>query len=276
MLSLGFLFHSVAVCCILYGVALMQCWSYFRKFKRRDGWAIQALIKATRPLLVSFKIGQRDLIIELIFSGFVAFLVQHQQKLLLGWIRVTLYYFVGVVLSQYTLLAELAIQDDISIVTNVLGLLADVSISFFMIFLLQRSKTGFKRSTDMLNRLIIFSVNTGLPTSLTSILTVVLLEAAPGTFIYIFIYLLLCHFYTNCLLITLNGRDAIRSASQPTSTDQYAMSIPLEISGRTTTNQNLSTQEPIAIRIQQTTQNFQSDDAKDSQSYGREHDVEAK
>ncbi|KAF5366420.1 hypothetical protein D9758_009788 [Tetrapyrgos nigripes] len=137
-----------------------------------------------------------------------------------------------------------------------------------MIILFQRAKTGFKRTTDLLNRLILFSVNTGLPTSLTSIITVVLLEAAPGTFIYIFYHDRTV--YTNCLLITLNGREQIRNASQSTSTGEFGMSIPLEISNRRTNvgnnatidnTANHGTKDPIAIRInQETMENF--DDAK--------------
>ncbi|THU95227.1 hypothetical protein K435DRAFT_966565 [Dendrothele bispora CBS 962.96] len=308
--TLGFLFHSVAACCILYGVAIMQGLGYFRKFKGRDGWGLQTLVATvllcetgqiaflwsavykyavtSDPTAIAFI--KKELIIQLLFSGAIGLLVQHfycyriymlsKNFFLAGLVSLcsigcvaSLYYFVGLSLSRYTLLSELALQNNVSVATNVMGLLADVCISFFMIILLQRSKTGFKRSTDTLNRLIIFSVNTGLPTSLCSILTVVLIEAAPGTFVYIFVYLLLCHFYTICLLVTLNERDAVRSGSQPvTSTDQYAVSIPLG-----NTNPNPTTQEPIAIRIHQTTQNFQEEDAKDSRSYGHDgNDVEAK
>jgi len=65
------------------------------------------------------------------------------------------------------------------------------------------------------------------------------LEAAPGTFIYIFVYLMLCHctflivllqpafrlifwwgiVYTICFLVTLNGRDFVKSGSEPVSSD---------------------------------------------------------
>ncbi|GAV99375.1 hypothetical protein LENED_000828 [Lentinula edodes] len=224
-----------------------------------------------------------NLIIELIFSGMIAFLVQHfycyriyalsKSRLLSGFVSltslgslVTLYYFIGVVLSQYTELAQLALLDvrlgftfyfikltyaqNVSIVTNVLGIVSDLAITFLMIFLLQRSKTGFKNTTDVLNRLIVFTFNTGIPTSLCSIVTLILLEGVPGTFIYIFVYVSMGRFYTNCLLVTLNSRDYIRQGlnSDLTSTNEnYALSIPnnalesrLEFAGTNSTTDGIS------------------------------------
>ncbi|KAJ3838648.1 hypothetical protein F5878DRAFT_619006 [Lentinula raphanica] len=290
--TLGFLSHAVVLCCILYGAGCMQAWFYYRKYSKRDNWAIQALVAAViicdtcqigflyaavynytvtnqgNPLALA-KIDP-NLIIELIFSGMIAFLVQHfychriyalsHSWLLAGFVSmtslgslVTLYYFIGVVLSQYTELAQLALLDNVSIATNVLGIVSDLAITFLMIYLLQRSKTGFRNTTDVLNRLIVFTFNTGIPTSLLSILTLILLEGVPGTFIYIFVYVSMGRFYTNCLLVTLNSRDYIRqglSSNGASTSENYAMSIPnnalesrLEFAGSD------STAEPISIRI---------------------------
>ncbi|KAJ3882064.1 hypothetical protein F5051DRAFT_62585 [Lentinula edodes] len=290
--TLGFLSHAVVLCCILYGAGCMQAWFYYRKYSKRDSWTVQTLVAAVvicdtcqigflyaavynytvtnqgNPLALA-KLDP-NLIIELIFSGMIAFLVQHfycyriyalsKSWLLSGFVSltslgslVTLYYFIGVVLSQYTELAQLALLDNVSIVTNVLGIVSDFAITFLMIFLLQRSKTGFKNTTDVLNRLIVFTFNTGIPTSLCSIVTLILLEGVPGTFIYIFVYVSMGRFYTNCLLVTLNSRDYIRQGlnSDLTSTSEnYALSIPnnalesrLEFAG---TN---STTDGISIRI---------------------------
>ncbi|GAV99376.1 hypothetical protein LENED_000830 [Lentinula edodes] len=303
--TLGFLSHAVVLCCILYGAGCMQAWFYYRKYSKRDSWTVQTLVAAViicdtcqigflyaavynytvtnqgNPLALA-KLDP-NLIIELIFSGMIAFLVQHfycyriyalsKSRLLSGFVSltslgslVTLYYFIGVVLSQYTELAQLALLDvrlgftfyfikltyaqNVSIVTNVLGIVSDLAITFLMIFLLQRSKTGFKNTTDVLNRLIVFTFNTGIPTSLCSIVTLILLEGVPGTFIYIFVYVSMGRFYTNCLLVTLNSRDYIRQGlnSDLTSTNEnYALSIPnnalesrLEFAGTNSTTDGIS------------------------------------
>ncbi|KAF5366430.1 hypothetical protein D9758_009764 [Tetrapyrgos nigripes] len=321
--TFGFLFHSIVICSLLYGVALMQGWSYFTRYKGKDGLGIQLMV-ATVLLcdtcqvsflwaavykytltsqadpLVMTKIVP-ELIIELIFSGFVAFVVQHfycyriftlsKNIFLAGFISLcslgsiaTLYYFIGVVLSQYTLLSELALQNNISIATNVLGLVTDAGISIIMIALLQRSKTGFRRSTDLLNRLILFSVNTGerkLQTKISSSgmnTKSISSQCRPSNKSD---FDLDGHpVYTNCLLITLNGREYMRNGSEPPSTGDF-MSIPLEISGRRTNPSNVDNisghdhghgakDGPIAIRInQQTTQNF--DDAKAGASEDHGH-----
>ncbi|KAJ3761261.1 hypothetical protein EV360DRAFT_80429 [Lentinula raphanica] len=326
--TLGFLSHAVVLCCILYG-GLWNFSSVIESdFEGHDSGVLQQLLSAIRAKLdfstvvkflrkaISYStistaavynytvtnqgnplalaeidpVAARNLIIELIFSGMIAFLVQHfychriyalsHSWLLAGfvsmtslgslgtiilvpavWIKltiriyhtVTLYYFIGVVLSQYTELAQLALLDNVSIATNVLGIVSDLAITFLMIYLLQRSKTGFRNTTDVLNKLIVFTFNTGIPTSLLSILTLILLEGVPGTFIYIFVYVSLGRFYTNCLLVTLNSRDYIRqglSSNGASTSENYAMSIPnnalesrLEFAGSD------STAEPISIRI---------------------------
>ncbi|KAJ3740638.1 hypothetical protein DFH05DRAFT_435279 [Lentinula detonsa] len=272
--TLGFLSHAVVLCCILYGAGCMQAWFYYRKYSRRDSWPIQVLVAAViicdtcqigflyaavynytvtnqgNPLALA-KID-KNLIIELLFSGMIAFLVQHfychriyalsKSRLLAGLVSltslgslVTLYYFIGVVLR----------------------IVSDLAITFLMIWLLQRSKTGFKNTTDVLNRLIVFTFNTGIPTSLCSIVTLILLEGVPGTFIYIFVYVSMGRFYTNCLLVTLNSRDYIRqglSSNGASTSENYAMSIPnnalesrLEFAGTD------STAEGISIRIDRDT-----------------------
>ena len=57
---------------------------------------------------------------------------------------------------------------------GVLGAVADVSIAAVLIFFLQRSRTGFKKSETIINRLIIYSVNTGLLTGLVAIVSVIM------------------------------------------------------------------------------------------------------
>ncbi|KAJ3934026.1 MAG: hypothetical protein NXY57DRAFT_1037151 [Lentinula lateritia] len=296
----------------------MQAWFYYRKYSKRDSWTVQTLVAAViicdtcqigflyaavynytvtnqgNPLALT-KLDP-NLIIELIFSGMIAFLVQHfycyriyalsKSWLLSGFVSLTSLGsldFIGVVLSQYTELAQLALLDNVSIVTNVLGIVSDFAITFLMIFLLQRSKTGFKNTTDVLNRLIVFTFNTGQSHLVFSI------SNETGTFEYWsrhtdFTMLhrdfnsvsfhpdkkwvdvrgisafeskhLIFQFwtvYTNCLLVTLNSRDYIRQGlnSDLTSTSEnYALSIPnnplesrLEFAG---TN---STTDGISIRI---------------------------
>uniref|UniRef100_A0A0W0F3V4 DUF6534 domain-containing protein n=1 Tax=Moniliophthora roreri TaxID=221103 RepID=A0A0W0F3V4_MONRR len=103
----------------------------------------------------------------------------------------------------------------------------DMAISAVMIFYLQRSKTGVRKSTDIINRMIIFTFNTGLPTSVTALLSIISLHAMPNTFIYIFFYLLTGRLYTNSLLVTLNARKYLLEG-QPSAMPRIGFKIPRE------------------------------------------------
>lgn len=56
---------------------------------------------------------------------------------------------------------------------NALAAVSDVAIAVILIFLLQRSRTGFRRSDSVINRLILFSLNTGLLTSIDALLSLI-------------------------------------------------------------------------------------------------------
>lgn len=78
-----------------------------------------------------------------------------------------------------------------STTTNSLSAAADILISVSMVFLLQKSKTGYKKTTDVINRLvsfviirgaevlelkitqILFTFNAGLPTSVCALVAVI-------------------------------------------------------------------------------------------------------
>ncbi|KAJ7194075.1 hypothetical protein GGX14DRAFT_405039 [Mycena pura] len=120
----------------------------------------------------------------------------------------------------------------LGIAVNSLSAACDIVISIVLIFLLKLSKTGFKKSTALINKLIIFTFNTGILARSANqsqrsanryISNCEQVAASPTTFIYIFFFLLLGRLYTNSLLVTLNSRDYITSASQSASGEQYSL-----------------------------------------------------
>ncbi|KAF9065861.1 hypothetical protein BDP27DRAFT_1450038 [Rhodocollybia butyracea] len=106
---------------------------------------------------------------------------------------------------------ELAVElKGLSITVNALAAAGDVLIAAILSFLLQGSKTGFRRSDSMLNTLTLYAVNTGMLTSLCAVASLISIVAAPNTFIYIAFFFCMGRLYTNSLLATLNARKAIR------------------------------------------------------------------
>ncbi|KAJ7682005.1 hypothetical protein DFH06DRAFT_1159968 [Mycena polygramma] len=111
-------------------------------------------------------------------------------------------------------LTDLMALNTLGIIANVLTTVVDITISVVLVVLLHFAKTGFKRTTDMINRLMIFAFNAGLPTSICAILNNICLIGFPNTFLYLFFFLLVGRLYTNSILVTLNCREYINSADQ--------------------------------------------------------------
>jgi len=100
---------------------------------------------------------------------------------------------------------------EVSISINVLAAAGDVLIAVVLCSMLQKSRTGFQESDTMINKLIIFTMNTGLLTSLCAVASFISILAAPNTFIYIAFFFNIGRFYSNTLMATLNARRGVRS-----------------------------------------------------------------
>ncbi|KIY48811.1 hypothetical protein FISHEDRAFT_73274 [Fistulina hepatica ATCC 64428] len=139
-------------------------------------------------------------------------------------------------------------------VTNTLTAVTDIAISAVMIYLLQISKTGFQRSTDLLNRLIIFTFGTGLPTALSALLSAITANTNPNTLIYALFNAFLGRFYTNCLLVNLNARDYIRGMNNTTLSDVE----DIQLSARSCSSRNGTRSNTFRINVETTTNVFRS------------------
>ncbi|KAG6872102.1 hypothetical protein C0995_012988 [Termitomyces sp. Mi166 len=88
----------------------------------------------------------------------------------------------------------------------------DVLITLILCILLHHSRTGFHRSDTMINKLILFAVNTGFLTSLCAVASLISIVVAGDTFLYIAFYFCIGRLYSNSLLATLNARKMIRGS----------------------------------------------------------------
>lgn len=89
---------------------------------------------------------------------------------------------------------------------NAMGAASDLAIALTLVALLHRARTGFRRSETIINRLILFSINTGLLTSMCAVLSLVTITVFPSTFIYMTFFVCVSRLYTNTLYATLNAR----------------------------------------------------------------------
>lgn len=89
---------------------------------------------------------------------------------------------------------------------------ADTCVALTLAFYLWRNKTGLTRPDSLVNKLIAYTVNTGLLTVLDASAGLISYAARPTTLIFIAFYLNLSKFYVNSYLATLNVRKTLMSS----------------------------------------------------------------
>ncbi|KDQ58601.1 hypothetical protein JAAARDRAFT_176614 [Jaapia argillacea MUCL 33604] len=248
--TLGAMFIGVIVATALWGVSCVQTWHYYSHYKV-DLSHIRFLVATAfisdtihqmlithmlytylvtnfcNPTILGSMIW--SLVVEIFFNGLTAFLVQIFFTIriwkLSQCISITLFVLLlvlaefGVVLAyplkalHFSTVAQLSELKSLSMTVNVLAAASDVVIAAVMCVLLHRSRKGLELLDTMIKKLMIFSVNTGLMTSVCAVLSLITISTCPGTFIYIAFYFTLGRLYVNSLLATLNARNSLRSSA---------------------------------------------------------------
>ncbi|KAJ7623593.1 hypothetical protein FB45DRAFT_926163 [Roridomyces roridus] len=209
-------------------VALVQAWYYFTH--QSDTWPLKLFVAC----VVAFDTIHQALIVhavwsmvvEVLFNGLTALFVQaflilriwrlSKGNILLtgsaGALCVGNFAYVAKALPMTTF-AELTTIKGLSLAINITGAATDVLIAAILCFLLLGSRTGFSRSDSMINKLVLFFVNTGLITSVFAIASLISITTAPDAFIYILFFFCMGRLYSNSLLAVLNARKSIKESS---------------------------------------------------------------
>ncbi|EPQ57835.1 hypothetical protein GLOTRDRAFT_136687 [Gloeophyllum trabeum ATCC 11539] len=85
----------------------------------------------------------------------------------------------------------------------------DLIVAFSLIWFLEHSRTGFDRSDSRINLLMIYTINTGLITSIVSVVIVVTYASLPSTLIFLGLVEIQSKLYANSFLASLNARTHI-------------------------------------------------------------------
>lgn len=260
--TLGCVFIGVLIAMSLWGASTVQTYYYFNRYPKDELWLKslvlvvwildtihQGMITHTAYTYLITEYGNvayldvivKTLLYEVIVSGILVFLVQsffvlriyklsHNniyvvvflELLVIGELVVSLIYTdKGLKLGTYSKLVQIA---NLSRAINALAAVSDVAIAVSLIFLLQRSRTGFRRSDTVINRLILFSLNTGLLTSIDALLSLITITVLPNTFVYILFFVTISRLYTNSLLATLNNRKSLSGGLGDESTGETSFS----------------------------------------------------
>ncbi|KAJ3987968.1 hypothetical protein F5890DRAFT_1494299 [Lentinula detonsa] len=302
--TFGAAYIGIVVAAMLLGISVIQGFYYFTHHEDRwilRGLVVavlifdlihQILITHTGWVyLVSFsqqpaKLGTViwSLLAEVLFNGLTAFCVQcfltYRIWKLSGakvWLTTIVISFV---LSEFACVIAFAIiaflrvktfeqlsaeLKGLSVTVNAVAVAGDLFIAGILTLLLQRSKTGFRKSDTMINKLIIFAVNTGGLTSICAVASLISILAAPATFIYISFFFSMGRLYTNSLLANLNARSMIRKAAEGINTITGDASISFKDYARHASSSKLVFQHSrnlnatnISIQVD-TTREFMSD-----------------
>ncbi|KAI0368640.1 hypothetical protein BV20DRAFT_1053832 [Pilatotrama ljubarskyi] len=90
----------------------------------------------------------------------------------------------------------------------------DVLLCGALVILLSRSRTGTVGANRLINKLMLFTVNTGLLTSVYAILAVVMVLVSPMTSFFVMFYYIGARLYSVSLLATLNSRASLRMEAE--------------------------------------------------------------
>ncbi|KAJ8088006.1 hypothetical protein PM082_013557 [Marasmius tenuissimus] len=95
-------------------------------------------------------------------------------------------------------------------VTHATNAFLDVLFVIAMLTLLHQDQSVFVGTNKMVNRLTVVVINTGLATTVFTLLTIIFLAAKPDTLIYVFFNFMISPLYGNSVLANLNSREFVR------------------------------------------------------------------
>ncbi|KAF9459749.1 hypothetical protein BDZ94DRAFT_992969 [Collybia nuda] len=90
--------------------------------------------------------------------------------------------------------------------------LCDTGIAFSLCYFLHKKRTGYRRTDEIIDYLILFAINSGLLTSVTSVACLITYLVVPKTWVYLALCFLISRLYANTFLCSLNSRQILRTA----------------------------------------------------------------
>lgn len=100
----------------------------------------------------------------------------------------------------------------------VLSAVVDSSIAFMLYLYLRKRRTGTNRNDNILNQLLLYSINTGAVTSFCAVLVIILFLCIPSNLAFIGFVQIQSKFYAISLLASLNNREKLRMTEQANTT----------------------------------------------------------
>ncbi|KAF8179552.1 hypothetical protein K438DRAFT_2021603 [Mycena galopus ATCC 62051] len=264
--TMGSMLLGVILSAVLYGISLLQSLFYFTRYQR-DTWQLKALVASTvfldtmhlcfvihtvyYYLILNYHSHEAlqgmvwSVSLEALPTGITAGLVQSFYAYRVWRMSNHNIFLTGIILLLVlacagcgTVWVVLALQartyvhllkiSPLTITINALSTSADIIITSTLCFMLHRTRPVYLGTETMINRLILFTINTGLLTSFCAVASLISLIVSPKTLIYASFYFCIGRLYSNALLASLNARNIIRGHINDVDTifNQQSLSPP--------------------------------------------------
>jgi len=239
--------------CILWGVACMQGFQYSLYHSKNDSSLVKLLVAFLLSLntghvvLVIVALWKQvthwpsdkvDINLPLLWGDLLTAIVALTSQLFftyrlwkfspknwLSWSILAIFvtssvYQLGAYIAFTTLCAikklTVAFFEYEKLVLSIWGMAAaqDILITVVLIVLIYQHRHGaLPSSVQIMHRLTIYVVNTGLWTALCALFVIITMVSFPSTLVWLALYMMICPLYTNTVLANLNGRTYIRGSS---------------------------------------------------------------
>ncbi|KAJ7139644.1 hypothetical protein C8R44DRAFT_765035 [Mycena epipterygia] len=264
--TFGAIFIGVIIAAGLWGIGTAQCYWYYTEYHNKDHLALKLLVlfvwilDTVHQALISHVIynylvqnfanplylfyNEWSLDIQSLFETLICFTVQCF-FLLRIW-RLSNGKYILVIIPALPILGGFALGL-VYVITNfpeksipeafirfhkysegINGATAagDILLAVLMVYLLYNSRTGIKTTDTLVNKLMIYTVNTGVATSLCAILTLATAQAWGKAFIYGAFYFNASRLYINSMMASLNARQGLRKNSDVVDMSSYLQGSP--------------------------------------------------
>ncbi|KAI0365395.1 hypothetical protein BV20DRAFT_757779 [Pilatotrama ljubarskyi] len=278
--TLGALFVGTLVCTLLYGLTLYQTYRYYRLYPRdlKIFKILVPVVLVLETLHTAFAIETCYWYMIKNYANPVALLgYRYSLKLLIPLTGLTgilcnafyarrVYLFgskhrIFVAIATVFLLAKIGFTAAVAVeafqseyITSIatyswmisatygFTVGADGLLSATLIYILLASRTGFRRTDNVLESLALYTINTGLTTSIVGILVFIFALVQPHSFVWAAISVVSDKLYANAILAVLNSRHTMAGRMFEQTTDLETIGAQLEGRSRTTANARTSMQ----------------------------------
>ncbi|TDL21621.1 hypothetical protein BD410DRAFT_285886 [Rickenella mellea] len=253
--TFGVAFIGLVISAVIYGLTLLQTFHYYKRYPhdpRQLKWIVGILTFAdTMHLALSTAAIYWYLVsnfgnfpnlglthwtmniqnqfngivtagVQLFFARRIYHLSKNKYILIILVTLTSVYFFFGIYFTVHAFQHK-AFADYVEIIWVPAGgigsaAVVDVIIASSMVYFLRKSRTGFAKTDTLISTLVMYSINTGLLSSILATLSAILYAAMPNNLIWLCFFWMGGKIYVNSFLAMLNSRESLRlMASQANS-----------------------------------------------------------